>query len=83
MADNRMYLRCKVCGESFLLAKNLAEWYSIYTGEHFGEFLDRHEGCFSEGCSSCENRFELVYEYTDGLPEKRWGPELSPEEFIK
>lgn len=81
MADNRMYLRCKVCGEAFMLAKNLAEWYPIYTGEHFSEFLDRHEGCFLEDFS-CD-RFELVYEHPDGLPEKRWGPELSPEEFAK
>lgn len=65
MADNRMYLRCKVCGEAFLLAKSLSESY------------------FSGGCSSCENRFELVHECPDGLPESRWGPELSPKEFIK
>ncbi len=26
MADNRMFLRCKVCGEAFMLAKNLANW---------------------------------------------------------
>ena len=57
MANNRMYLKCSLCGEEFYLAKYYPStgWYLSTAkspnheketfGEVFAEFLDKHSPC--------------------------------------
>lgn len=66
MANNRMYLRCKSCGEEFFLGKRFSDGYFLvnYYEERGGiekqinQFYDKHYYCGDEG-PDC---FELVYE---------------------
>ena len=83
MADNRMYLRCKVCGETFFLGKRLGSGYYIgQNSQHKGiplrdrlnNFYYDHEECGYLGDYGLDC-FELVYE-TQPEPEElpRWIP---------
>lgn len=67
MANNRMYLRCKACGEIFFLGKRFGNGYYIsqyeqYKGvplmERLNKFYDDHEWCGDAGLDC----FELIYE---------------------
>ena len=69
MANNRMYLRCKACGETFFLGKRFGGGYYIgqyekYKGvslmDRLNKFYDDHEYCGENG-PDC---FELIYEET-------------------
>ena len=69
MANNRMYLRCKGCGETFFLGKRFGGGYFIQQYEEYkgvplmdrlNEFYDVHEWCGNEGLDC----FELIYEDT-------------------
>jgi len=45
MANNRMYLKCSLCGDKFYLGKYFIStgWYQGRAGSHgFGKFLDAH-----------------------------------------
>ena len=84
MADNRMYLRCKNCGEAFFLGKRLGDGY--YTRDFYyadgsmikrlNEFYDKHEWEYSDGREEREDRlesvdcFEIVYENNDDFESK-------------
>jgi hypothetical protein len=50
MANDRMGIRCKVCGERFSLIKRMMNpWYITYSGcleKKLREYLERHEYCF-------------------------------------
>lgn len=68
MANNRMYLRCKACGEIFFLGKRFGNGYYIsqyeqYKGvplmERLNKFYDDHEWCGDAGLDC----FELIYEF--------------------
>lgn len=87
MADNRMYLRCKNCGEAFFLGKRLGDCY--YTQDFYytdgsmikrlNEFYDKHEWEDSDGREEREDRwegvdcFEIVYENDDDFEQKVTG----------
>lgn len=67
MANNRMYLRCKACGEIFFLGERFGNGYYIsqyeqYKGvplmERLNKFYDDHEWCGDAGLDC----FELIYE---------------------
>ena len=48
MANNRMYLRCKNCGEVLLLGKTMSNGYSVYSDticDDLNEFYDEHNFC--------------------------------------
>ena len=51
MADNRMYLRCRGCGDAIALAKMNTGmgWYSVMSAEHKGrvllDFIEQHQTC--------------------------------------
>lgn len=51
MADNRMYLRCRGCGEAMVLAKmnTGVGWYSVMSAEQKGQelldFIEKHHTC--------------------------------------
>jgi len=84
MANNRMYLRCKGCGKTFLLAKfypstgyytNVIDEFAEEYVNRLDKYLDKHRG----GCSCTEdpeNIFEIVYEHAD---DKK--VEITAEEF--
>lgn len=51
MADNRMYLRCKGCGQEIVLAKMYVStgWYSASSpkekGQRLIDFIEKHQTC--------------------------------------
>lgn len=68
MAYNRIYLKCRICGEEFMLAKSYGNGFfrPDYKGGHgvellaeFNEFLDQHTFCRHEGG---EGDYVLEYE---------------------
>jgi len=62
MANNRMYLKCKGCGEKFCFAKYYpsTKWYIRQDdNKEFNEWLDKHTYC---GMEHIEDNFELEYE---------------------
>jgi hypothetical protein len=79
MANNRMYLKCKGCGEEFMLAKCFGEGYYMddyleaYHGkttmERLNNFFDEHHICYKNETDDnpmnwhYENGFELTYEF--------------------
>ena len=76
MADNRMYLRCRGCGEAMVLAKmhTSTGWYSVMSAEQKGrellDFIEKHHTC----CNNIDDYarhvetdrdfkpFDLIYE---------------------
>ena len=61
MADNRLYLRCSVCGDLLFLGSRLGICYSIEENdlsEKLNEFYKKHEDCQFEKIEP----YELVNE---------------------
>lgn len=59
MANNRMYLRCKNCGEVLLLGKTMGNGYYCYSSEIYyrlEEFYDEHNFCDKD-----KNKDEILY----------------------
>lgn len=65
MANNRLYLKCSVCGETVFLAKSFSAGYyqAVYSPEEqhrrLEEFYDKHAYCNG---SDSDGLFELEYE---------------------
>ena len=62
MANQRMFLRCRSCGEQFFIGKRMRGGY--YTGgfvdsEKLDLFYDRHVYCKGNG----EDCYEIAYEF--------------------
>ena len=86
MANNRMYLRCRGCGEELMLGKCLSYgWYFSIPeqekGEQLQEFLGRHSHCCKglekDTCGGVSpfdsfnfEPFELTYENRDDWQQK-------------
>lgn len=71
MANNRIFLKCRVCGKQFMLAKSFGTGFFAenYHGktfrQNFNEFLDEHTFCLNDGSGdSDEGDFVLEYETT-------------------
>ncbi len=69
MADNRIYLRCKACGETLFLGKRSGGGY-FYNGygappleERLNEFYDKHEWCNDHGLDCFEIEYEIEPEF--------------------
>lgn len=67
MANDRMWLKCKGCGETFLLGKTLCEGYYLFEPETFvrrlNDFFDKHAFCVeAENGGGKIQTFELVYD---------------------
>ena len=64
MANNRIYLACKECGERLYLGKTYGQGYfwEQYNGKclqmSLNEFFDRHDNC-GETC------YEVEYDHAD------------------
>ena len=83
MANNRIYLRCKSCGDHIFIGKRLgsgywlSENYPEYKGVPFldrlNEFYDKHKYC--NDYADC---FEIEYEFEPG----EWIPDKDPDSGI-
>ena len=77
MADNRMYLKCRTCGETLLIGSCISSPYEIYkfNSVHMPEqnvpdfrvalnnFYSKHFHCQNgEPVENTENQFTLAYE---------------------
>ena len=71
MANNRMYLRCKACGEMIFLGKRLVDGYWIQQYPQWekpfmdmlNDFYDEHTYCNGEGEDCFEIHYEITAEY--------------------
>ena len=71
MANNRMSLRCKICGEEIVIAKYYPnQWYQFRS--KLDEFFNEHQFCvyaasdekLEELNCDIEHLYELIYEHT-------------------
>lgn len=68
MANNRIYLRCRACGETLFLGKHFLTpfYYFPYDGEHLGDklnkFFDKHAWCDRDGGEGELECFDIEYE---------------------
>lgn len=63
MADNRMWLRCEVCGGRLLIGKSLGDvWYTRgdTPAPDLDAFYEQHRACFFDARSP--STFRVVYE---------------------
>jgi hypothetical protein len=60
MANNRMYMKCNSCGETFFLAKSMGEGFYTWSFNvnDFNKFLEKHAYCYGGD----EGDFSLEYE---------------------
>ena len=70
MANNRLYLRCRQCGEMLFLSKHfLSPWHiDLDKLEEINEFLDKHCDCANRKYDVFWNSFDLVSEFGEGFP---------------
>ena len=65
MANNRLYLKCAICGKEFFLGKTFLDgYYNCHTDMHgLNKFFDEHKYCH-EGERECfsDGDFRLEYE---------------------
>lgn len=65
MANNLMFLRCKVCNEKFCIAKYYpCDWFRRRKVEQFDSFLEKHTDCCASynDCINGAQIFELEYD---------------------
>lgn len=92
MANNRIFLKCRVCGKQFMLAKSFGAGFFAdnYHGktflQNFNDFLDEHTFCMNDGTGECdEGDFVLEYETTplDQIIENKPTVEAIPIEWLE
>ena len=80
MANNRIFLKCKVCGDTLFLGKRFMDkyYFNNYGGEELekrlNDFYDKHYECSFDSDYGLDN-FELEYE---DIPE--WQTERKEEQ---
>lgn len=63
MADNRIYLKCKVCGKKVFIAKKFVGWFlPPYTQDKTNNEFNEHDECITDFDGEI---FELVYENSE------------------
>lgn len=64
MANDRMYLKCKGCGKTILLAKTFCDGYVMFhTTDEYNAFFEEHAFCNSENDNEGKYQdFTLEYE---------------------
>ena len=66
MANNRLRIKCRVCGETFPIAKTLGSGYYLspaFSEKGLAEFLDDHAFCRNGDEVGDEGDFCLAYEF--------------------
>ena len=79
MANNRMYLVCRGCNESFMLGKTMSCGYYAHRENYqseLNEFYDKHSFCDELKQVHNENQFELSYEIAYDKEVKEYEPIL-------
>lgn len=67
MANNRMYLKCRGCGATFLLGSCMVTPYTVGSyrkdfKESLNNFYEEHYLCSKDRSVCAENQFTLCYE---------------------
>lgn len=67
MANNRLYIRCKGCGDSTMITKNFGEPYCLDENEvkKLNSFFSDHAFCVDVGYMTIGGRFELFDEFDE------------------
>lgn len=67
MANNRLYIRCKGCGESIMITKNFGEPYCLDKDEvkKLNSFFSEHAFCIDFDGFPMGGRFELYDEFDE------------------
>lgn len=75
MANNRLYIRCRNCGQTIFIAKHFSTPWSLRCkSDYIQEFFNQHYACEDEfnygDDNECyfENSFQLVTEFGYGYP---------------
>ena len=76
MANNRLYLRCKGCGETFFLGKRMLDTYyntdNYYSDKgvpmhrRINDFFSKHKYCDGYGLDCYELEYEMDPNYDCG-----------------
>ena len=66
MANNRLYIRCKQCGETFYLAKHFGG--SLNTTDYDGDFLDRLNDFWEKHCYCQSDKGHYCLELCEEFP---------------
>lgn len=75
MADDRMYLKCKVCGEACYIGKTYIckGYYTEKAPKEYHDklmaFFDKHAACIADDGKPKTQTFELLYESDDAFNE--------------
>lgn len=76
VANNRIYLRCRACGETLFLGKHFVTpfYYFSYDGERLEDklnsFFDKHAWCDRDGGEGELECFDIEYEIEPDWREK-------------
>lgn len=73
MAENRLYLRCRQCGEMLFLSKYFYDnpWHIEPDKlKEINKFFDDHNYCENDKYDVYFNSFDLVSEFGKGFPEE-------------
>ena len=65
MANNRIMMKCLVCGETYPIAKTFGSGYAlsnVFSEENLQKFLDDHTFCEKGEAPGGEGEFGLEYE---------------------
>ena len=75
MADNRLYLKCRVCGGTFFLGKRFGFGYYRNTeikSDELLDFFDKHDECaLSQEINFTDDIFDVEYEVAPGWLRER------------
>ena len=66
MANNRMRLKCRICGETLPMAKTMGSGYYLspaFSIERLEKFLDDHAFCFRGEEPGDDGDFCIAYEH--------------------
>lgn len=70
MANNRMMIRCRSCGQYIIIAKHfLTPWRTVPNlDDKLTEFFNEHYYCKTRNHYVYHNSFELISEFREGFP---------------
>lgn len=86
MADNRIYLKCNICGKKLYLGKSFLDgfYYENYDKktleEKLNEFYDKHTYCNK---SYSDGDFDITYEDRDSLKDEKIADLQKENEVLK
>jgi len=80
MANQRIFIKCDVCGELFMLGKRMAiGYYRAPSSEGLNGFYDAHDECAEDGGPdpfSVEYEIDREFYLDEPRPSRPWPPAL-------